>query len=187
METILDALEIDSKLQQMADEIVERNNFASEIILIGIERRGVPLAHRLAEKIQNTSSIHVQVGRLDITLYGERHKVIAKYPILNGTDIPFSIDDRCVILVDDILYTGKTIITALQELLQHGKPEEVQLAVFVDHGCRSFPICANYIGIKTGIQPFSRVVLRMKEVDECEDQVLLLKQFDSTEKNQEAL
>lgn len=174
MKTILYASEIDEKLDRMAEEIIEKNSFLKEIILLGIERRGVPLAHRLAEKIRKASALEVRVGSLDITLYGADHRLIAKFPVLGGTNIPFPIDNGCVVLVDDILYTGKTVITAMQELLQNGKPEEVQLAVFIDHGRRSFPVCADYVGIKTEVQPPERVVLRLAEVDGGADTVMLV-------------
>ena len=112
-----------------------------------------------------SGEMNVEVGSLDITLYGADHNLIAKYPVLNDTDIRFSIDNKIVVLVDDILYTGKTIHTAIDALLDIGSPSEVQLACFVDRGRRTFPISADYVGVRVPSSGLERVVLHVEEVD----------------------
>ena len=156
---ILEKEEIDKKLKRMASQIVERNVGEKSICLIGIVRRGVNVAESLAEHIIASGEMNVEVGSLDITLYGADHNLIAKYPVLNDTDIRFSIDNKIVVLVDDILYTGKTIHTAI------GSPSEVQLACFVDRGRRTFPISADYVGVRVPSSGLERVVLHVEEVD----------------------
>ena len=162
---ILEKEEIDKKLKRMASQIVERNVGEKSICLIGIVRRGVNVAESLAEHIIASGEMNVEVGSLDITLYGADHNLIAKYPVLNDTDIRFSIDNKIVVLVDDILYTGKTIHTAIDALLDIGSPSEVQLACFVDRGRRTFPISADYVGVRVPRSGLERVVLHVEEVD----------------------
>lgn len=162
---ILEKEEIEKKLKRIAGEIADRNTGLKDICIIGIVRRGVNLAEELAKYIGEKSDISVDVGTLDITLYGADHNLIALYPVLNGTNIPFSIDDRVVVLVDDILYTGKTIHTAIDALLDLGLPSEVQLACFIDRGRRSFPISADYVGVRVPSSNLERVVLHVDEVD----------------------
>lgn len=162
---ILEKDEIQKKLSRIADQIIERNYGEKSICLIGIVRRGVNVANILAEKITKSGEMNVEVGKLDITLYGSDHNLIAKYPVLNNTDIGFSIDNKIVILVDDILYSGKTIHTAIDALLDFGSPSEVQLACFVDRGRRSFPISADYVGVRVPSSNLERVALHLDEVD----------------------
>lgn len=163
---ILEKPEIEKKLARMASQIIERNCSEKEICIIGIVRRGVNVAEMIAQYIIENADIDVEVGSLDITLYGADHALIAKYPILNDTDIKFSIDNKVVVLVDDILYTGKTIHTAIDALLEIGSPSEVQLACFVDRGRRTFPISADYVGVRVPSSGLERVVLHLDEVDD---------------------
>lgn len=163
--TILERDEIEKKLKRMASQIVERNVGEKSICIIGIVRRGVNVAEKLAEHILASGEMDVDVGSLDITLYGKDHNLIAKYPILNDTDIRFPIDNRIVVLVDDILYTGKTIHTAIDALLELGSPSEVQLACFIDRGRRTFPISADYIGVRVPSSGLERVILHVDDVD----------------------
>lgn len=162
---ILEKDEILKKLSRMADQIIEKNYGEKSICLIGIVRRGVNVANILAEKILKSREMDVEVGTLDITLYGADHNLIAKYPVLNNTDIKFSIDNKVVVLVDDILYTGKTIHTAIDALLGMGSPSEVQLACFVDRGRRTFPISADYVGVRVPSSNLERVALHFDDVD----------------------
>lgn len=163
--TILNQDEIERKIFRIASEIAERNLGVDALVLIGIVRRGVPLAERLAAEILEISGVRAEVGSLDITLYGADHNLLAKYPILNGTSIDFPIDNKTVILVDDILYTGKTIHTAIDALLEIGSPSDIQLAAFIDRGRRTFPISADYVGIRVPSSGLERVALRIEEVD----------------------
>lgn len=163
---ILEKPEVEKKLARIANQIIERNCSEKGICLIGIVRRGVNVAEKIAQYIMESGEMNVEVGSLDITLYGADHALIAKYPILNDTDIKFSIDGRVVVLVDDILYTGKTIHTAIDALLEIGSPSEVQLACFVDRGRRTFPISADYVGVRVPSSGLERVVLHIDEVDD---------------------
>lgn len=169
---IMDADEIDRKLGRIAAEIAQRNVTSSEIALIGIVRRGVPLANRLAEKLKALTNAEIYVGSLDITLYGSDHNLIDRFPVLNGTDISFPLAQKTVILVDDILYTGKTIHKAINALLDIGDPEEIQLATFLDRGRRTFPIDADYVGARVPSSKLERVALHMAEVDEKDEVVI---------------
>lgn len=162
---ILEKDEIQKKLSRIANQIIERNYGEKSIYLIGIVRRGVNLANMIAEIINKSGEMKVEVGTLDITLYGADHNLIAKYPVLNSTNIDFSIDGKTVILVDDILYTGKTIHTAIDALLKVGSPSGIQLACFIDRGRRSFPISADYVGVRVPSSGLERVALHLDDVD----------------------
>ncbi|HIW57515.1 MAG TPA: bifunctional pyr operon transcriptional regulator/uracil phosphoribosyltransferase PyrR [Firmicutes bacterium] len=162
---ILSSEEIEKKLFRIAGQIVEKNYGLKEICIIGIVRRGVVLAEKLTQYISSISDMKVYTGSLDITLYGADHNLIAKYPVLNNTNIDFSIDDKTIVLVDDILYTGKTIHTAIDALLNIGSPDEVQLACFIDRGRRTFPISADYTGIVVPSSGLERVVLHVDDID----------------------
>ncbi len=164
-DVILERQEIESKLKKMAKQIAERNEFEKSICLIGIVRRGAVLADALADHIKEIDGPGTEVGALDITLYGADHNLIAKFPVLNGTKIDFSIDNKTVVLIDDILYTGKTIHTAIDALLKLGSPAEIQLACFIDRGRRTFPISADYTGVKIKGTGLDRVALHVDEVD----------------------
>lgn len=169
---ILSAIEIEKNLSRIANEIAKRNMYTDTIAMIGIVRRGVPLAQRLAKKVEALTGQKVLVGSLDITLYGANHQLIDRFPVLNGTDIPFSIRDIPVILVDDILYTGKTIHKAVNALLEQGDPSEIQLATFLDRGRRSFPISADYVGTCVPSSHMERVALHLSEVDGLDEVII---------------
>ena len=172
MKVIMEKDEIERKLTRIATEIAQRNMMASKIALIGIVRRGVPLAQRLAEKIKSLTNAEVYVGSLDITLYGADHNLISRFPVLNGTDISFPLAGTTAILVDDIFYTGKTIHKALNALLDIAEPEEIQLAVFLDRGRRSFPIGADYVGARVPTSGLERVALHVEEVDGIDEVII---------------
>ena len=138
-----------------------------KIVFLEIEVQG-------AEKIRKLTDAEVLVGSLDITLYGADHKLLDRFPILNGTDIPFPIEDIPLILIDDILYTGKTIYKAINALLDIAEPSEIQLAAFLDRGRRSFPISADYVGARVPSSSLERVVLHMNEID-GKDEVIIEK------------
>ena len=169
---ILTAEEIEKKLNRIATEIAERNMGIKQIALVGIVRRGVPLAQRLAARMQKLTDAEIFTGSLDITLYGANHDLIARFPVLNGTDIPFSIAGIPVILVDDILYTGKTIHRAMNALLEIDEPSEIQLAAFLDRGRRCFPISADYVGARVPSSRLERVALHLEEVDGVDEVII---------------
>ena len=144
--TVMDAQEINRALTRVAHEIIEKNHEIANVALVGIRTGGVYLAKRLAKKLQEIEGTAVPVGDLDITLYRDDLNARKEHPVLRKTDIPFDITDLKVILVDDVLFTGRTIRAAMDGLIDLGRPGEVQLAVLVDRGHRQLPIKATYVG-----------------------------------------
>ena len=145
---IMDGMRINRALARLASEIVEENHGAGHLYLIGIQRRGVPLAQRLADKVADIEGERPPVGVLDITLYRDDLSTVGANPIVNRTDLPIDVDGRNVLLIDDVLYTGRTICAALDQLIDFGRPRRVQLAVLVDRGKehRELPIQADFVG-----------------------------------------
>jgi pyrimidine operon attenuation protein/uracil phosphoribosyltransferase len=157
----------------MAHEIVERQPEPGRLAFVGIRSRGVPLARRLAALVGRASGSEPRVGALDITLYRDDLTTIAPHPVLKGTDVAFPIHGRTVVLVDDVLYTGRTVRAALDELIDFGRPGRIELAVLVDRGHRELPICADYAGSVITTAPDEIVQVLLKEED-GEDRVVLL-------------
>ena len=143
---IADAEGIRRMLTRIAHEIVERNKGPEEIVLVGIRRRGVPLARRLAEQIKEIEGTRVPLGILDITLYRDDLQMVAHQPVVRTTEIPVDIDGKIVVLVDDVLYTGRTVRSALNALIDFGRPAAIQLAVLIDRGHRELPIRSDFVG-----------------------------------------
>ena len=143
---LMSASEIDRTLVRLAHEILERTRDLDKLVFIGIRRRGVPLAQRLAKKIEALERRSVPVGILDINLYRDDLSTVVHQPVLNATDIPFPVAGKDMILMDDVLYTGRTIRAALDALFDHGRPARVQLLVLIDRGHRELPIEAQYTG-----------------------------------------
>lgn len=171
--TLMDAARLERTLQRMAHEIAERVPDMQAVVVVGVRTRGVPLARRLAERLHRALGVAPPVGALDITLYRDDLTTIAAQPIMKGTEIPLSIDGRTVILVDDVLFTGRTVRAALDELIDFGRPATIQLAVLVDRGHRELPIRADYVGRTLGTARDEVVQVRLREHD-GEDRVLLL-------------
>lgn len=144
--TIMDEAAIRRALTRIAHEIIEKNKGVKDIVLLGIRSRGVPLAKRLADQIQNIEGQAVNVGMLDITLYRDDLSKLDYHPVVHGTHIDFNLNDKIVILVDDVLYTGRTIRAAMDAIVDLGRPKIIQLAVLIDRGHRELPIRADYIG-----------------------------------------
>jgi pyrimidine operon attenuation protein/uracil phosphoribosyltransferase len=143
---VMDAQEINRALTRVAHEIIEKNHGIANVSLVGIRTGGVYLAKRLAKKLQEIEGTAIPVGELDITLYRDDLNARKEHPVLRKTDIPFDITDLKVILVDDVLFTGRTIRAAMDGLIDLGRPGEIQLAVLVDRGHRQLPIKATYVG-----------------------------------------
>ena len=165
--------EIERTLVRLAHEIVERNNGAANVGLVGIKRRGVPLAQRIAKLIETIERQPVQTGMLDISFYRDDLSTRDVRPVVEKGDIGFDIEGRDIILMDDVLYTGRTIRAALDALFDHGRPKSVQLLVLIDRGHRELPIEARFIG---RIVPTSRreiIEVKLREVDN-DEQVLLV-------------
>jgi pyrimidine operon attenuation protein/uracil phosphoribosyltransferase len=163
----MDADRIGRTLARIGHEILERNHALDELALVGIRTRGVPIAKRLSAIIREINRHEVPTGALDITLYRDdlmRHAVGAQ-PVVRSTDIPFSIDDRRILLVDDVLYTGRTIRAALDALIQFGRPKAIQLIVLVDRGHRELPIKADYVGKNLPTSLSESVQVRLVEID----------------------
>ena len=169
---VLDAEAIRRALARIAHEIIEHNKGAAQVALVGIQRRGVVLAKRLAEQIAAIEGEGVPVGALDITLYRDDLSRIAPNPVVQATKIAFDITDLKLVLVDDVLYTGRTVRAALDALIDFGRPTEIQLAVLVDRGHRELPIRADYVGKNVPTSLKERVEVRLAELDEVDDVVL---------------
>jgi pyrimidine operon attenuation protein/uracil phosphoribosyltransferase len=170
---LMDASRLSRTLARMAHEMAERHPDISRAVLVGVRTRGVPLARRLARLIGAAAGTPPAVGALDITLYRDDLTMIAPHPVLKGTEIPVSIDGRVVVLVDDVLYTGRTARAALDELIDFGRPSRIELAVLVDRGHRELPIRADYAG-KTLTTTRDEIVQVMLAEEDGEDRVLLL-------------
>ena len=167
MPVVMDADRIRRTLVRIAHEILERNRGVEELALVGIRTRGAPLARRLAQSIHDISGHDVPTGTLDITLYRDdlmRHAV-GPQPLVRLTDIPFSIDDKRILLVDDVLYTGRTIRAALDALIDFGRPKAIQLIVLVDRGHRELPIKADYVGKNLPTSLSQSVQVHLTEID----------------------
>jgi pyrimidine operon attenuation protein/uracil phosphoribosyltransferase len=167
MPVVMDADRMARTLTRIAHEILERNRGLDELALVGIRTRGVPLARRLARIIHDINGHDVPTGALDITLYRDdlmRHAVGAQ-PVVRSTDIPFSIDEKRILLVDDVLYTGRTIRAALDALIEFGRPRSIQLVVLVDRGHRELPIKADYVGKNLPTSPAQSIQVHLLEVD----------------------
>jgi pyrimidine operon attenuation protein/uracil phosphoribosyltransferase len=167
----MDADRMGRTLTRIAHEIVERNRGVEELALVGIRTRGVPLARRIARAIHDISTHDVPTGALDITLYRDdlmRHAV-GPQPLVRSTEIAFSIDDKRILLVDDVLYTGRTIRAALDALIDFGRPRAIQLVVLVDRGHRELPIKADYVGKNLPTSLTQSVQVRLIETDERDE------------------
>ena len=174
MPQVMDADRMSRALTRIAHEILERNRGTSDLALVGIRTRGVPLARRIAHALRDINQEDIPTGTLDITLYRDdlmRHAV-GPQPVVRRTEIPFSIDDKRILLVDDVLYTGRTIRSALDALIDFGRPRSIQLIVLVDRGHRELPIKADYVGKNLPTSLKQSVQVRLQEID-GEDEVLL--------------
>ncbi|OPX88784.1 MULTISPECIES: bifunctional pyr operon transcriptional regulator/uracil phosphoribosyltransferase PyrR [Pelotomaculum] len=169
---ILDKEGIRRSLTRIAHEIIERNKGIDNLVLIGIRRRGAPLAERLAERIKEIEGCTTPVGILDITLYRDDLTTLAHQPLVRSTEIPFPVSGKKVILVDDVIFTGRTIRAALDAVMDLGRPKVIQLAVLVDRGHRELPIRSDYIGKNVPTSSKESVLVRLTEID-GEDKVVI--------------
>ena len=160
----MSAGEVRGTLESLADQIVSANA-GRQVVLLGIQRRGIPMAQRMAEHIGARTGQQPQLGMLDINLYRDDLTKVATQPVVRRTDIPADIDDKDVILVDDVLYTGRTIGSALRALIDFGRMRTIQLAIFIDRGHRELPIEANFIGKKIKTKDNEVVEVRLTEID----------------------
>ena len=170
---LLSASEIERTIVRLAHEIVEKNNGADNLGLVGIKRRGVPLAQRLAKILARIEKVEVPVGTLDITLYRDDLSTVGHRPEVRPAAMEFDIQDKNIILVDDVLYTGRTIRAALDALFDHGRPRRIQLAVLIDRGHRELPIEAGFVGRKVPTSNSEIIEVLFQETDGAEKVLLV--------------
>ena len=162
---LMSASEIDRTLVRLANEILERNNGLAGVVLVGVRRRGVPLAERLARKMKEIEKAAPPVETLDITFYRDDLSTVAQKPVVQEVPSAFTVEGKTVILVDDVLYTGRTTRAALDALLDHGRPQRVDLCVLIDRGHRELPIQANYVGRVIQTSAIEVIEVRLQEID----------------------
>ncbi len=160
---IMNEEEIRRALTRVAHEIIERNSGPQDLVIAGIRTRGAHMAERIVQRIEEIEGVRVPLGILDITLYRDDLQTISKSPLVRATEIPTSIFDKHVILVDDVLYTGRTVRAAMDEIIDFGRPRTIQLAVLVDRGHREFPIRADYVG--KNVPTSKREVIKVQLVE----------------------
>ncbi|MGL4796655.1 MAG: bifunctional pyr operon transcriptional regulator/uracil phosphoribosyltransferase PyrR [Paraclostridium sp.] len=153
-------------ITRVSHEIIEKNKGIEEVVLVGIKTRGVPIANRIAKKIESIEGQLINTGQIDITLYRDDLKKVDADPIINGSDINFDINDKIVVLVDDVLYTGRTVRAALDAIMDVGRPKSIQLAVLVDRGHRELPVRADYVGKNVPTSKHEIISVMLKEIDE---------------------
>jgi pyrimidine operon attenuation protein/uracil phosphoribosyltransferase len=169
---LMSASEIDRTLVRLAHEILEKTKDLDQLAFIGIRRRGVPMAQRLAAKIESLENRKVPVGILDINLYRDDLSTVDVKPVVNSTEIPFSVIGKDIVLMDDVLYTGRTIRAALDALFDHGRPARVRLLVLIDRGHRELPIEAQFVGRAVQTQDNEIIEVKYQEIDNLEKVLL---------------
>lgn len=174
---LMSASEIDRTLVRLAHEVLEKTSDINQLAFIGIKRRGVPIARRLAAKIGDLERCTIPTGILDINLYRDDLSTVSERPILNAKQIDFSIVGKDVILMDDVLYTGRTVRSALDALFDHGRPARVQLLVLIDRGHRELPIEARYTGRMVQTSASEIIEVKFTEID-GQDKVMLVEKVD---------
>jgi pyrimidine operon attenuation protein / uracil phosphoribosyltransferase len=169
---IMDNIALDRALKRIAHEIIEKNKGAGNVALIGIHKRGVPLARRIAKYIKEFEGQSVDIGTLDITFYRDDLSLLSDHPVIKGTDIAFDINKKTIVLCDDVLYTGRTVRAALDALMDMGRPNIIQLAVIVDRGHRELPIRADYIGKNIPTSKNESIGVHVEEIDGMDNVVI---------------
>jgi pyrimidine operon attenuation protein/uracil phosphoribosyltransferase len=162
---IMDENGIKRAITRISHEIIEKNKGVDNLALIGIQRRGVILARDIAEKIAEVEGKKVPVGILDITFYRDDLSMLSEHPVVNGTDISFTINNKKIVLVDDVLYTGRTVRAAIEALMDIGRPKAIQLAILIDRGHRELPIRADYVGKNVPTSRSELVNVKVIEID----------------------
>lgn len=174
---LMSASEIDRTLVRLAHEVLEKTSDLERLAFVGIHRRGIPLANRLAAKIESLEGLKIPVGTLDINLYRDDLSTVSERPVVHGKQIAFSIVGKDVVLIDDVLYTGRTIRAALDALFDHGRPARVQLLVLIDRGHRELPIEARYVGRLVQTSQREIIEVKFNEIDGAE-KVMLVERVD---------
>jgi pyrimidine operon attenuation protein/uracil phosphoribosyltransferase len=181
--TLLSAEDMQRALVRVAHEIVERNKGAKDLVLVGMQTRGVPLANRLASTIRDLEGIIVPVGSLDISLYRDDLSSLSLKPTVHRTDIPVDVTDKQIVLVDDVFYTGRSIRAAMDALIDLGRPQSIQLAVLVDRGHRELPIRADYVGKNIPTSKNEEIKVDIKEVDGEDKVIIVSSDKEATDEN----
>ena len=176
---LMSASEIDRTLVRLAHEVLEKTSDVNQLAFIGIKRRGVPLAQRIAAKIASLEGLKIPVGILDINLYRDDLSTVGERPVVHANQIDFSIVGKDVILMDDVLYTGRTVRSALDALFDHGRPARVQLLVLIDRGHRELPIEARYVGRMVQTSSQEIIEVKFQEID-AQERVLLVERVEAT-------
>lgn len=175
MKALADREDIDRVITRIAHEILEKNKGSKDVVLVGIKTRGVPLAKRIAKKIEEIENKLISCGELDITLYRDDLSQISSQPIVHNTEIPFDINEKIVVLVDDVIYTGRTVRSAMDALIDLGRPGAIQLAVLVDRGHREVPIRADFVGKNIPTSNNEIIEVKLDEIDNKEEIVIAKK------------
>ena len=170
--TLMDDKAIGRAITRISHEIIEKNKGIEDVVLVGIKTRGVPIANRISKKIEQIEGESVNTGEVDITLYRDDLKQVDVDPVINGSNIDFNINDKIVVLVDDVLYTGRTVRAALDAIMDLGRPKSIQLAVLVDRGHRELPIRADYVGKNVPTSKSEVISVKLLEID-SEDSVTI--------------
>lgn len=170
---LMSASEIERTLVRLAHEIVEKNNGIDNLGLIGIKRRGIPIAQRLAKVIERIEKKPVPVGTLDITLYRDDLSTVGPKPVINPSEMEFDVNGKDIVLCDDVLYTGRTVRAALDALFDHGRPRRVQLLVLIDRGHRELPVEASFVGRRVQTTDLEIIEVKLQETDQMEKVLLV--------------
>lgn len=162
---IMDETAVSRALSRIAHEIIEKNQGVEDVYLVGIQRRGVAIAREIAKKIEEVEGCHIEMGILDITLYRDDLSMLSEHPTINGSDIGFGITGKKIVIVDDVLYTGRTVRAAIDALMDMGRPTAIQLAVLIDRGHRELPIRADYVGKNVPTSKSELIHVDVEELD----------------------
>lgn len=162
---LMDEAAINRALIRISHEILEKNKGLNNVVLVGIHRRGVLLSRRIVEIIESVEKQKVQLGELDITLYRDDLSLLSEHPVINGTNIPFNITDKNIVLIDDVIYTARTARAAMEAVCQMGRPKSIQLAVLIDRGHRELPIKADFVGKNIPTSRDEMVCVNLIELD----------------------
>lgn len=170
---VMDQTAMDRALARIAHQMIEKNKGAENLCLIGVQRRGVPLARAIGANIEKFEGVKVEVGVLDITFYRDDLSMLSEHPVINGTDIGFDVNGKTIVIVDDVLYTGRTARAALEAIMDLGRPDRIQLAVLIDRGHRELPIRADYVGKNLPTARSEAVAVRIQQFDGVNEVVIL--------------
>lgn len=170
---LMDGIALQRALKRIAHEIIENNEGIGNVALIGIRTRGVPMAENIAKYIEEFEGVNVPVGILDITLYRDDLSIISDHPVINSTEIPFNITGVNVVLIDDVLFTGRTVRAAIEAIMELGRPNKIQLAVLTDRGHRELPIRADYVGKNIPTSKSEVISVRLESIDNDEGVYIL--------------